>query len=124
MIRKPVEVRGAGAESVREGRLVAHPIEVTEGAVHLALAAVEVGLAEAVAVLVVTEGGAVGGAGAFLGAVYPESPRRAGVAVARHVVTTVADGAVAHRVAALAIFVHFTSEGEETSHFTCLLRGL
>ena len=74
---------------------MAHSVEVAEWAVHLALAAVVVGLAEAVAVLVVTERGAVGGAGTLLGAVHSEGARRTGVAVARHVVTTMADGAVA-----------------------------
>lgn len=85
---------------------MAHSVEVAKWAVHFALAAVKVGLAEAVAVLVVTERGAVGGAGALLGAVHSERARRTGIAVARHVVTTMADGAVAHRVAALAVSVH------------------
>ena len=61
----------------------------------------------------VTEGGAVGGAGALLGAVHSERARRTGIAVARHVVTTMADGAVAHRVAALAVSVHVAPEGED-----------
>ena len=74
---------------------MAHSVEVAKRAVHLALSAVEVGLAEAVAVLVVAKRGAVGGAGALLGAVHSEGARRAGVAVARHVMTTMADGAFA-----------------------------
>lgn len=103
---------------------MAHSVEVAKGTVHLALAAVIVGLAEAVAVLVVTERGAVGGAGALLGAVHSKGARGTGVTVARHVVATMADGAVAQRVAALAVSVHIASEGEDASHYMIRTRRL
>ena len=57
----------------------------------------------------VAEGGAVGGAGALLGAVEAERAGGAGVAVAGDVVAAVADGTVAQRVAALAVAIHVAS---------------
>ncbi len=90
-----VQVGRAAAEPVGHGLGVAHVVQVPEGAEQLAAAAVVVGPAEAVAVLVVAQRRAVGLAGAALQALVAEEAGVARGAVAGDVVAAVAGGAVA-----------------------------